>query len=118
MSKVSFAILAVAFALALLCAPAFANGQPSGAGSHVTSALVVHGAPQAHALARSSGGGDEGLKHDVVKWLAYILLGLIVLTVASGFLPPKPAYLRTIHHVLAFLLLAVALTHGILALTL
>ena len=57
------------------------------------------------------------IRHDIVRWLAYSLLALIVLTVASGFVKGKKIY-RTIHHVLAFTTLAVALSHGILALTL
>ncbi|MBK5093582.1 MAG: hypothetical protein JJE48_08730 [Actinobacteria bacterium] len=57
------------------------------------------------------------IRHDIVRWLAYFLLALIVLTVASGFVKGKKIY-RTIHHGLAFTTLAVALSHGILALTL
>lgn len=57
------------------------------------------------------------IRHDIVRWLAYFLLALIVLTVASGFVKGKKIY-RTVHHGLAFTTLAVALSHGILALTL
>jgi len=62
---------------------------------------------------------DNGyeIRHNLVRWLAYLLLALIVLTVASGFWKGKRIY-RRVHHALAYTTLVVALTHGILGLTL